>query len=198
MQNAMGEVHLVPAKGYDLGHAQVMTISQQDERGIAVTMPAGIPSSLHQPPDFLVFQLLEYIICKLSHYSDLFAKQHMLYCIPENPVLPYRMTEKISKQNLNSDKIRAALYNKIVVPLFAIALLLILFFKLPFHARMMNIGSVIALSLGATFVIWGILFGLNQMGSNGVLIPEFTAILPIVLLWLYAIYVYITDEKSIA
>jgi lipopolysaccharide export system permease protein len=104
----------------------------------------------------------------------------------------------LNKQNLNSDKIRAALYNKIVVPLFAIALLLILFFKLPFHARMMNIGSVIALSLGATFVIWGILFGLNQMGSNGVLIPEFTAILPIVLLWAYAIYVYITDEKSIA
>ena len=104
----------------------------------------------------------------------------------------------LNKQNLNSDKIRAALYNKIVVPLFAIALLLILFFKLPFHARMMNLGSVIALSLGATFVIWGILFGLNQMGSNGVLAPEITAILPIALLWLYAIYVYITDERSIA
>jgi len=104
----------------------------------------------------------------------------------------------LKKQHLNSDKIRAALYDKIVVPFFAIALLLILFFKLPFHARMMNIGSTVALSLGATFVIWGILFGLNQIGSNGVLAPELTAILPIVLLWLYAIYVYITDEKSIA
>jgi lipopolysaccharide export system permease protein len=104
----------------------------------------------------------------------------------------------LNKQNLNSDKIRAAFYNKVVVPLFTIALLLILFFKIPFHARMMNLGSVIALSLGATFVIWGILFGLNQMGSNGVLIPELTAILPISLLWVFAIYVYFTDEKSIA
>jgi lipopolysaccharide export system permease protein len=104
----------------------------------------------------------------------------------------------LNKQNLNSDKIRAALYNKVVVPLFSIALLLILFFKMPFHARMMNLGSVIALSLGATFVIWGLLFGLNQMGANGVLIPELTAILPIALLWIYAIYVYFTDEKSIA
>ena len=104
----------------------------------------------------------------------------------------------LKKQNLNSDKIRAAFYNKIVVPLFAIALLLILFFKIPFHARMMNLGSVIALSMGTTFVIWGILFGLNQMGSNGVLIPELTAILPISLLWVFAIYVYFTDEKSIA
>ena len=104
----------------------------------------------------------------------------------------------LEKQKLNSDQIRAALYDKVIVPLFSIALMLILFFKLPFHARMMNLGSVIALSLGATFVIWGILFGLNQMGSNGVLIPEFTAILPISLLWIYAIYVYFTNEKSIA
>jgi lipopolysaccharide export system permease protein len=104
----------------------------------------------------------------------------------------------LQRQNLNSDKIRAVLYNKIIVPLFAIALLLILFFKLPFHARMINIGYVIALSLGVTFVVWGILFGLNQIGSNGVLIPEFTAILPIVLLWVYACYVYFKDEKSIA
>ncbi len=104
----------------------------------------------------------------------------------------------LNKQNMNSDKIRAALYNKIVVPLFALALLLILFFKLPFHARMMNLGSVIALSLGATFMVWGILFGLNQMGSNGVLLPELSTLLPIVFLWIYALYVYLTDEKNIA
>jgi lipopolysaccharide export system permease protein len=115
-----------------------------------------------------------------------------------NIVDAFNTWQLLNRQNMNSDKIRAALYNKIVVPLFAIALLVILFFKLPFHARMMNMGSVIALSLGVTFVIWGILFGLNQMGLNGVMLPEFSTILPIVLLWIYAIYVYITDEKSIA
>ena len=101
------------------------------------------------------------------------------------------------KQNINSDKIRAVIYNKIIVPLFAIALALILFFKLPFHARMMSLGLVVASSLGVTFVIWGILFGLNQMGENGVLIPEITAVLPIVILWIYAIYVYFTNERYI-
>ncbi len=115
-----------------------------------------------------------------------------------NIIDAYNTWKLLNKQNLNSDKIRAALYDKIIVPLFAIALMLILFFKLPFHARMMNLGSVIALSLGATFVIWGILFGLNQMGSNGVMIPELTAILPISILWIYAIYIFFTDEKSIA
>lgn len=103
----------------------------------------------------------------------------------------------LSKQHLNSDKIRATLYNKMIVPLFAIALVVIVFFKLPFHVRMMNIGSIVALSLGSTFVIWGILFGLNKIGTNGVLIPEFTAILPIFLLWIYAVYIYFTDGKLI-
>jgi len=114
-----------------------------------------------------------------------------------NIIDAYHTWKLFQKQDLNSDKIRAAFYNKIIVPLFALALALILFFKLPFHARMMSFGYVIALSLGSTFIIWGILFGLNQMGSNGVLIPELTAILPIILLWIYAIYVYFTDEKRI-
>jgi len=109
----------------------------------------------------------------------------------------YSTWKLLNKQHLNSDKIRASFYDKVIVPLFSIALMLILFFKLPFHARMMNIGGVIALSLGATFVIWGILFGLNQIGSNGVLSPELTAILPIFLLWFYALYVYFTDEQHI-
>ena len=105
--------------------------------------------------------------------------------------------ELFEKQALNSDKIRAVLYNMTIVPLFALALALILFFKLPFHARMMSLGYVIASSLGVTFIIWGVLFGLNQMAINSVLIPELTAIFPIVLLWIYAIYVYITDHNKI-
>ena len=110
----------------------------------------------------------------------------------------YNAWRLLEKQQLDSEKIRAALYEKTVVPLFAIALLMILFFKLPFHARMMSFGSVVALSLGVTFMTWGILFGLNQMGSNGVLIPELTAILPVVVLWIYALYVYFRDEKRVA
>ncbi len=109
----------------------------------------------------------------------------------------YMTWELLHKQNLSSDKIRSSLYDKVVVPLFSIALLLILFFKLPFHARMMNMGVVIALSLGVTFVIWGILFALSKMGANGVLLPELTAIFPVILLWAYAIYIYFTDDRSL-
>jgi lipopolysaccharide export system permease protein len=114
-----------------------------------------------------------------------------------NIIDAYSTWKLLTKQKLNSDKIRASFYGKIVVPLFAIALIIILFFKLPFHARMMNSGGIIALSLGTTFVIWGILFGLVQMGANGVILAENATILPVVLLWIYALYVYVTDEKSL-
>jgi len=112
-----------------------------------------------------------------------------------NIVDAYNTWKLLQKQHLNSDKIRAAFYDKVVMPLFSIALVILLFFKLPFHARMMNLGAVIALSIGVTFVTWGILFGLAQIGTNGVLSPEFSTLFPIVILWVYALYVYITEDK---
>ena len=114
-----------------------------------------------------------------------------------NIIDAYHTWRLLVSQGLNTDKIRASLYNKVIVPLFSLALLIILFFKLPFHARMVSMGSVISLALGVTFIIWGVMFGLNQMGANGVLLPELSTILPIILLWGYAIYIYITDEQHI-
>jgi lipopolysaccharide export system permease protein len=112
-----------------------------------------------------------------------------------NIIDAYNTWSLLEKQHLNSDKIRAAFYEKIIVPLFSLALLIILFFKMPFHARMMNSGAIVAGALGATFVVWGILFGLNQISANGVLLPEITAIVPIVLLWIYALYIFMWNDK---
>lgn len=103
----------------------------------------------------------------------------------------------LEKQGLNTDKIRAILYEKVITPLFSLALLLILFFKLPFHARMMNTGLIVALSLSVTFIIWGLLFGLGQMSANGALLPELTVIAPIFILIIYAYRLYKTHEKYI-
>jgi len=109
----------------------------------------------------------------------------------------YNSWKLLRKQHINTDKIRASWYDKVITPLFALALGLILFFRMPYYSRMVNLGYVVALSLGATFVIWGILFGLKQVGSTGTTPPELTAILPVLLLWIYALYIYLTDEKSI-
>ncbi len=103
----------------------------------------------------------------------------------------------LTKQDLNTNKLRSSLNNKIIFPLFAIGLLLVLFFKIPFHARYMNLPVVLSLSLGTTFLVWGLLFALNQMGNNGVLSPELAVPLPVGLILLYAIYVYFRAKETI-
>jgi len=115
-----------------------------------------------------------------------------------NIIDAYRTWKLLEAQHLNSDKIRAVLYDKIIIPLFAPALMMILFFKLPFHARMANLGAAVAFSLGGTFLIWGILFGLEQIGANGVLVPELTTMVPVAFLWVYALWLFFTDGRKIS
>jgi lipopolysaccharide export system permease protein len=108
-----------------------------------------------------------------------------------------RAWKLLSKQNLNTKKLRSSLNNKVIFPLFSIGLLLVLFFKIPFHARYMNLPVVLSLSLGVTFLVWGLLFALNQMGNNGVLSPELAIPLPIAAIITYALYVYFREKETI-
>ena len=94
----------------------------------------------------------------------------------------------LSLQGMNSDKIRSSMYEKIVFPLFAFGMMTILFFSMPIYARFTNISRLLALTIGATFLVWGLFFGLHHLGSNSVITPELTSILPIVLLSLYGWY----------
>jgi len=105
--------------------------------------------------------------------------------------------ELLDEQNLNTKKLRSSIYSKVVFPLFAIILLLVLFFKMPFHARYMNLPLVLSASLGVTFLVWGLLFAFNQMGRNGVLSPELAMPLPILLGTIYALYVYFLNREKI-
>ncbi|HHH19483.1 MAG TPA: YjgP/YjgQ family permease [Campylobacterales bacterium] len=99
-----------------------------------------------------------------------------------------RAKELLDTQGVQTDKIRANIYARVVLPLFSIALLMILLFRFPFHARYMNIASTTVKALGGTLFVWGLLFALQRIGSNSVMSPEVAILLPVLLLWLYAIY----------
>ncbi|CAA6813172.1 MAG: Unknown protein [uncultured Sulfurovum sp.] len=94
----------------------------------------------------------------------------------------------LAHQEIETHAIRAEIYGKVIMPLFSIALLMILLFTFPFHARYMNIAMTTTKAIGGTLFVWGILFSLQSMGKNGTLNPELAIILPIVLLWVYALY----------
>jgi len=94
----------------------------------------------------------------------------------------------LENQGLQTETLRADIYTKIFMPLFSIALLMIIIFTFPFHARYMNIGATTMKALVGTLFTWGILFALQRIGENGTLAPELAIILPIFILWSYAIY----------
>lgn len=94
----------------------------------------------------------------------------------------------LSTQGVGTYKVRADIYSKTIMPLFSIALLMILLFRFPFHARYMSVAGTTVKALGGTLFIWGILFAMHRMGANGVIAPELATILPVTLLWIYAFY----------
>jgi len=110
----------------------------------------------------------------------------------------YSTYKLLKREHINTDKIKTSLYNALIVPLFAPALVLILFFKMPYLGRLSNQGLVIASSLGTTFLVWGVFFGLSKVASSGVVASEFLLVLPVVGLWLYALYLYFYGENKIA
>jgi len=103
----------------------------------------------------------------------------------------------LHKQGLEIGSLRAKIYEKVFMPLFSIALLMILLFNFPFHARYMNISITTTKAIGGTLFVWGILFALAGIGRNGTLSPEVAIILPIVLLWIYALYSLSKSQKRI-
>jgi len=105
--------------------------------------------------------------------------------------------ELLEHQDLKTEALRADIYTKIVTPLFSIALLMILIFRFPFHARYMNLASTTTQALGGTLFVWGILFALQGIGANGTVSPEIAIILPVILLWGYAFYTLAKSDKRI-
>ena len=103
----------------------------------------------------------------------------------------------LSKQGLETHFLRADIYEKVIMPLFSIALLMILLFNFPFHARYMNIAMTTTKAIGGTLFVWGILFALLSIGKNGTLSPEVAIILPIIILWTYALYSLGKSQKRI-
>ena len=103
----------------------------------------------------------------------------------------------LENQGLSTEALRADIYSKMITPLFSIALLMILIFRFPFYARYMNMASSTTQALGGTLFIWGILFALQGVGANGAISPEIAIIVPVVLLWAYAIYTLIKSDNKI-
>jgi len=95
-----------------------------------------------------------------------------------------------NKQNLNTNKIEAILYSKVVIPFFVLPILLLIFLYSDASSRFFHAGKFISLWVFASLFTWGIFFLLQKLAIGNVLNAKLAIILPIIILFLVSYYIY--------
>lgn len=96
----------------------------------------------------------------------------------------------LDDQGINTEKIRGILYNQILIPFFIIPLLFLIFIYSSLNSRFFNTAKFTSLSIFGTLMIWGVFFVLFKFSSSGVMIPEISLLLPMVIWILISVYFY--------
>lgn len=96
----------------------------------------------------------------------------------------------LRQQGINTDKIRGILYNQTVVPFFVVPILLLIFAYASLNSRFFNMGKFTSLSIFGTLIIWGVFFMLFKFTNGGIVIPEISILLPMLIWVIAALYFY--------
>ena len=96
----------------------------------------------------------------------------------------------LKEQGINTQKIRGALYNQIIIPFFVLPLLLLIYAYASLNSRFFNMGKFASFSIFGTLVIWGFFFMLYKLTNSGGIAPELSLLLPIFLWLIISIYFY--------
>lgn len=96
----------------------------------------------------------------------------------------------LSSQNVNNEKIRAILLSLLVFPFFAPLLGVVIVHYSPISQRYVNLSLVAFTGIFVTLVVWGLLYSLTRLSVSGLVIPEFSIMLPVFLLGIASAYLY--------
>ncbi len=92
----------------------------------------------------------------------------------------------LKRQGLSVYKVKAIIYNKLLMPLFALAMMVIFFYRTPLYHRFVRKEELWTALLGSSLLLWALLYALFRLGMNGVIDPDFAQTLPIAFLILFA------------
>ncbi|MGM0534078.1 MAG: LptF/LptG family permease [Campylobacterota bacterium] len=96
----------------------------------------------------------------------------------------------LQTQGVNTKKIRAILYNKLLQPFFVLLLILIFFQKLPLHPRFVNLSFALTVSIVTALFVWGVLFGVFRVTLSSGTTPEMLMLTPLVVLLGATLYLF--------
>jgi len=108
----------------------------------------------------------------------------------------FRALALLNKQGIDNAKVKSALYTKIVMPLFAPFLIMIIFALLPMHKRFLSRAKFLAFTMGSTLIVWTILYSVNMLGINGVIPVDFGQPVIILILALIATTTWLRRKEK--
>ncbi len=103
----------------------------------------------------------------------------------------------LKSQDIDNSKITSALYEKLVMPLFAPLLIIIIIIFTPIHKRYLSRVKYFMYSIGVTLIVWSLLYSLNMMSINGVVPSYLGQPLIVALLFILTIYLLISRRNSL-
>jgi lipopolysaccharide export system permease protein len=101
----------------------------------------------------------------------------------------------LDHQKIDTSTIRGALYRIFIYPFFAPCLIVIIFFFVPISVRFLNVSLFSFGAILSTLLVWGILFMLIELSNNKTISSEVGVIMPIVILFLLAIWQWRSHER---
>jgi len=94
------------------------------------------------------------------------------------------------KQKLNTNKIKAILYSKMVLPYFVIPMLVLIFIYTNISSRFFKMSKFLSLGIFITLLIWGLFFLLEKLSVGNVINSELALLLPLAILFVFSKYIY--------
>ncbi len=93
-------------------------------------------------------------------------------------------------EGINTDKIRSVLYSLLMFPLFAPLFGLVICRFAPLQSRYENLSLLAFKAIMLALSSWGLFFALSKLSTSGLINPEVSILLPLVLMMAFSIYSY--------
>jgi lipopolysaccharide export system permease protein len=103
----------------------------------------------------------------------------------------------IIKQDLDTSIIRNTIYYNMLVPFFVLPTIVLIFIYSSISNRFFQVNKFTAIALSLVLTLWGILFFLNKLSSGGVLLPEISLLIPLVILYIVSYKLYLSKKDSL-
>ena len=107
-----------------------------------------------------------------------------------------RALKLLKEQGIDNSKVKSALYTKVVMPLFAPILIIIIFAMLPLHRRFISRAKYLVLTMGSTLIVWTLLYSVNMLSINGTIPADLGQPLVIFVLFIISLLVWRKRAES--